>query len=598
MKDRALAALTVQLALALWAGNSPAENTDWTTDFERSGGLETPRYAETIQYCQRLAEASPWLRFTDFGESPQGRPLPLLIADRDGHFTPQAAHGAGKLIVLIQACIHAGEVCGKDAGLMLVRDMTVERRPPELPGDITLLLIPIFNVDGHERFGPFNRINQNGPKQMGWRTTAQNLNLNRDYLKADAPEMQAWLRLWQSWLPDFFVDIHSTDGADYQYPITYAVEIFGNLDSGLTGWLRDRYVPHMESVMADGGFPLSPYVVFRNWYDPRSGLMSWVARPRLSQGYVALQNRPGLLIEAHMLKDYATRVWATYAMLQHTLVFLSADHPQLWRQVRAADEQAAGSLTGQPLALRFEATSDSIILDFLGYAYQEINSKLTGGTWFRYSDRPETFQVAYYNVQRPVVQVMLPEAYIVPAEWAAVIERLDLHGVMVQRLPRPWSGEVRTYRFANPSWQEQPYEGRHPVNFEVEAIKQEREFPAGSAVVDMRQRAARVAAHILEPEGPDSFARWGFFDAVFQRSEYVEPYVIEKMARQMLDADPELRREFARKKARDEQFAGDPRAIRDWFYQRTPYYDARLNIYPVGLVDDRAVVDSLLVAAP
>ena len=206
------------------ATGSPPDAT-WLTDFEKSGGLRTPRYEATIAYCKKLAAASPQLLFTHFGTSPQGRPLPLLVADRQGNFTPERVRESDNLVVLVQACIHAGESCGKDAGLRLVRDLTVTGQYTDLLAGVTLLFIPIFNVDGHERFGPHNRINQNGPEEMGWRTTAQNLNLNRDFLKADAPEMQAWLNLFTAWLPDFFVDIHSTDGADFQYPITYGMEI-------------------------------------------------------------------------------------------------------------------------------------------------------------------------------------------------------------------------------------------------------------------------------------------------------------------------------------------------------------------------------------
>ena len=162
------------------------------TRFERSGGLETPRLAETMLECRALAKASSWVSETSFGKGPQGRELPLVIVDKDRHFDPSSAKASGKAIVMIQACIHAGECEGKDAGILFLRDLVVTKKFAPLLDRLTFLFIPIFNVDGHERFGAFNRINQNGPKEMGWRTNATNLNLNRDYLKADAPEMRAW----------------------------------------------------------------------------------------------------------------------------------------------------------------------------------------------------------------------------------------------------------------------------------------------------------------------------------------------------------------------------------------------------------------------
>ena len=192
-----------------------------TTHSERSGFRETPRLAETLADCRELAARSPWFRLTEFGRSPQGRPLALLILDRDRQFQP-AARSTGKAVLLIQACIHAGEPDGKDAGLLFLRDLVT--RQPELLEGLTILFLPVFNADGHERFGPHNRINQNGPAEMGWRSNARNLNLNRDYLKADTAEMRAWLQVARDWQPDFVVDCHLTDGADYQYPITYGID--------------------------------------------------------------------------------------------------------------------------------------------------------------------------------------------------------------------------------------------------------------------------------------------------------------------------------------------------------------------------------------
>ncbi len=292
-----ISAATIGLALSAVVSalppSAPAE--DWATYFERSGGKATPRYDETIAYCRRLAAASKWIEYTSFGTSPQGRDLPLLIIDKDGKFVPQERRK--KAVLLIQACIHAGESDGKDAGLMLARDIAITKKLEHLVDGVTVLFIPIFNVDGHERFGPFNRINQNGPEEMGWRVTAQNLNLNRDYLKADAPEMRAWLALFNQWLPDFFIDCHVTDGADYRYVVTYSLETRGNMASNLTEWTRDVYQERIEKMMADDGFPLSPYIFFKKRHDPESGLVSWVAGPRFSQGYTAVRNRPGLLID-------------------------------------------------------------------------------------------------------------------------------------------------------------------------------------------------------------------------------------------------------------------------------------------------------------
>jgi hypothetical protein len=334
--------------------------------------------------------------------------------------------------------------------------------------------------------------------------------------------------------------------------------------------------------------------MFRRWHDPTSGLRSMLAPPRLSQSYAAQQNRPGLLVETHMMKPYSVRVDATYRLLLHTLRTLDDQHAELRRTVREADERtASAAFRAEPFALTFEATGDSVMVDFLGVDFEEVESDLTGGTWFRYGDQPTTYRVPYYNRHEPVTTVRLPAAYVIPVEWTGVIERLALHGVALQRLAEPTVLDVRGYRFADASWRERPYEGRHPVGFETIATPGKRLFPAGSAVVAMDQRTARVAAHILEPEAPDSYVYWGFFDAVFSRVEYIESYVIEDLAHAMIAADPALADSLAAAKAADPAFAADPRAIREWFYRRTPYYDPMHNVYPVGLIDDAALLESL-----
>jgi hypothetical protein len=571
---------------------------DWETYYEKSGKVATPRYAETIDYCRRLDAASRWIRYTTFGKSPQGRDLPLLIASKHGVFTPEKAERSrrqGDVVVLVQAGIHSGEIEGKDAGLMLFRDIAVTGKYPELLDHVTVLFIPIFNVDGHERFSPYNRINQNGPEEMGWRTTANGLNLNRDYLKADAAETRAWLRLFNTWMPDFFVDCHTTDGADYQYVVTYIVDIFGNMAAPLTDWARDVYIGSIRETMAKSGFPMSPYVLLIEWPNPKSGMVAWVSTPRFSQGYTSIQNRPGVLIETHMLKEYSTRVDATYEMLRQTIDLVGRERGGLRKAILEADALSAGpELRKEPFPLRFTVDrAESVMIDFMGVECEEVKSDVSGGTWYRFSGEPRTLRIPYFAKQKITATADLPEAYIVPPEWTDVIDRLAFHGIESRRLASPATIEVHSYRFTNPRWQQNPYEGRHPVRFDLEPIVEKRTFPAGSVVVDMNQRRARVIAHILEPDGPDSYVQWGFFDSIFEQKEYADSYVMEKMAREMLEKDDALRTEFEKKKSSDPEFAKDPDRILNWFYQRTPYWDSRKDVYPVGKIVDRAVIDRL-----
>ena len=581
--------------LLAFAFNSKAQDNTLTTFYEKSGYKETPSYDETVAYCKQLDQASPFILYTTFGTSPQGRKLPLLIIDGEGQFDPASARRSGKLVLLVQTGIHPGEIDGKDAGLMFFRDLAIGQLFGTMPENLTILFIPIFNVDGHERFGPYNRINQDGPEEMGWRTTAQNLNLNRDFLKADSPEMQAWLKLYQQWLPDFFADIHVTDGADYQYASTYGLETYGNMDEGLTTWTNEQLIPNMEQSMDDAGYPMFPYIMFRRWHDPRSGLRSSAAGPRFSQGYTAAQNRIGLLVENHSLKDYKTRVSSTYELLHFLCGFLNDQAPAILDLNLAADFSTASAVFRKnPFPVNFTATKDSVMVDFRGVEYDVEKSDLTGGDWFIYHpDQPVTFKVPYFNQQVPSVMVQLPEAYIIPPEWSEVIEKIPLHGISYSVLDKPVTINVESYRFTKIEYGKSSYEGRLQVTPTFETYSEEKEFPAGSVIIPTSQRTARVIAHMLEPASPDSYLQWGFFNATFEMKEYFETYVMEEYARKMIIENPGLKEEFEKWKALNPEPAKDQWAQLEWFFVQSPWADSKRNVYPVGRILERSVLERI-----
>jgi hypothetical protein len=574
-----------------------SQNADWLTYYEKSGYNETPRYAETMAFCDRMDAASEWVTVKSFGKSAQGRSLPLVIIDKQGFSAPEQIHRSGKVLLLIQACIHPGECEGKDAGLMLIRDLVINKKYPELLDHISIIFIPIFNADGHERFGSYNRINQNGPKEMGWRVTANNLNLNRDFLKAETPEMQVWLRMFNKWMPDFFIDTHTTDGADYQYVLTYLMEVFGNMDDGLTQWCKSVFLPSMTSNMEKNGFPVFPYIEFRDWHNPKSGLESNVAPPMLSQGYTSLRNRPGLLLETHMLKPYKLRVSSTYECLLSSLGILNKEYSVFLSLVKKADEITAGKdFRDQDFPLHFETlTTDSTMVDFRGINYEEMKSELTGETWFKYGNEKIFFQLPCFSVNKPSVITKLPEAYIVPVEWKTVIDKLVLHGVKLSYLAKDTIIRIDTYKLSSPKWNTTSYEGHHALyEFETNMIRQDRLFCKGSAIVDMNQQQAKIIAHLLEPKGNGSLVYWNYFDAVLEQKEYAEHYVMEAMIPGMLKENPQLNDEFEKKKMEDTLFAKNPNMILNWFFSKTPYWDSRKDIYPVGKIYDRQLLYTLL----
>ncbi|MGH9916688.1 MAG: M14 family metallopeptidase, partial [Pyrinomonadaceae bacterium] len=371
---------------------SPPVPSEWQTLAERTNYRETPRYKETIEYARRLAASSPLIRYTIFGKSGEGRDLPLLIAAKDDHFTPAAAHKAGKAVILVQACIHPGESDGKDAGLALLRDIAITKTTPGLLDHVVLLFIPIYNTDGHERFGPYNRINQNGPAEMGWRTTGINLDLNRDYMKADAPETRGWLKLWTDWSPDLFIDCHVTDGADYAYNLTYHYLHDSTVPTLVLEWERTAFDSRIIPATEKDGNLISVYLEFRDNQDLIKGVEGFIPTPRYSTGYTPARNRPGLLIETHMLKDYQSRVRGTYDLLHQTLKEVNRDPQSLLRSVAQADQETVqmGSSydASRKLPLQSELTDKSNPLQFKGVEYKIEKSEISGTDRIIFGTKP------------------------------------------------------------------------------------------------------------------------------------------------------------------------------------------------------------------
>jgi len=338
--------ITVVLLLVALGTVAPAQKQiptssdapDWRTPAERSDYRTTPRYDETMVYARRVAAAAPGqVKVEVFGKTGEGRDLVDVVVSRDGVFDPEALHRAGRPILLIQNAIHAGEMDGKDSCLALLRDMIITKTQARLLERAVVVIIPIYNADGHERFGPYNRINQNGPEEMGWRVNATNLNLNRDYVKAESPETRAWLRLWNRWLPDFFVDDHVTDGADYQYDVTYELSTGAGNDQAIIDWQQKSVAPHLDQSVAAAGHVIGPLIFLKDDADPSKGIERFPSLPRFANGYVVLQNRPGMVVEMHMLKDYKTRVTGNYEILRALLEVMNRDAATLVRLNREAD---------------------------------------------------------------------------------------------------------------------------------------------------------------------------------------------------------------------------------------------------------------------
>ena len=573
---------------------------DWSTPSEKSGYRTTPNYEETMAYIRRVAAAAPrQVKIEQFGETAGGYPLYVVIVSKDGTFTPDAMHRSHTAVVLIQNGIHSGEIDGKDASLALLRDIVITKSQAKLIDRAVLLIIPVYNVDGHEHANRYNRINQNGPEVMGWRTNSENLNLNRDYMKAQTPETRAFLSLFNKWLPDFFFDNHVTDGADYQYDITYSVPHGPDQSPEITAWVSKSLFPYVDESVSKTGHVIGPYVDPVDGNDLAKGLRISQSTPRFSDGYLLLRNRPGMLVEMHMLKDYKTRVTGNYELMRATLEVVNRDADALIAMNRRADE-AMSRAAGREMVLRWTPTGETQPFNFRGYKYSITDSEISGDKWVQYSHDPVTMTIPMQSGMKVTRAVKLPAAYIVPSSWQEVIDVLKTHGLKMQTLAAPAAYDVEVYRCPAPQWMPRPFEGRHAATFSGQGIgdtsvpvetssqaycnaKTERvNFPKGSVIVPMNQPAGKVAAEWLEPEAPDSALTWGFFDPIFEQKEYGEGYVMEKVARDMIAKDPALKAEFDKRVQSDPEFAKNPAARLNWFYKRSPWWQEMDGKYPVG----------------
>jgi len=574
---------------------------DWRTPAEIDDYHTTPDYSTTVEYLERIAAAYPGtVRIENFGQTGEGRNLKIVIASKDGLFDPATIRASGRAILLVQNSIHAGEMDGKDACLALLRDIVRNPDRAKLLENVVLVFIPVYNIDGHERRSAYSRINQNGPALAGWRANATNLNLNRDYMKADAPETRALLPMLHRWMPDFFVDNHVTDGADFQYDVTFDLTVTPDVHPATAQWIRDSVSPELvRRVNAAGHLAFPGQIFLKDETDPSQGLTGHDNPPRFSTGLMILENRPGLLVELHMLKDYKTRVTGDYEVLRAVLEVMNRDSAVLIALNREADRAAAalGSEPAHrtPFPLCLENSGEMTQVSFRGYEFERGLSEISGTLAIRYGSKPWNVTLPMVAGARVAISVTPPVGYIIPPQWTHVIEVLELHGVTLQRTTGAWTGTVERYRCSGMRWSGEPFEGRYPIlrggnvertmgDFGTCTLSSEKvTFPARSAVILLNQRLSKVAIPWLEPEAPDSALRWGFFGPIFEQKETGDPYVLEKLAREEMVKNPSLKAEFEHRVRTDAKFGGDPSARLGFFYDRSPWWWAnRIGEYPVG----------------
>jgi Zinc carboxypeptidase len=543
---------------------------------ERSGWLKTGRYDEVITLCRDFAATYAGVTCDEIGRTLQHRPLLALAITR----------APGKPTLYIQAGIHAGEIEGKDAGFWFLRDLLDGKVAPGALAAINVVFVPVVNPDGHERFGPNNRPNQRGPEAMGMRTNASRMNLNRDFAKADSPEIAAVLGVIRATNPLALVDLHTTDGAKFEHDIAVMVGPFASRPDGLDELARTVETQVSNRLTKLGHLPLAFYPAFEVDDDPTSGFSIGEPPPRFSQSYAPTRSRLGILVETHSWRTYKERAQSTYHVLQALLERLKTD-AVAWHATITAAERSDQALRGRDLPIEWINGPHTTQLAFRGYAYERRTSDISGAPWIIYDEtRPQIWNIPLRDELLPSLSVRIPgEGYIIDGGFAALLTPLlDRHGIRYTRITAAQKVGVETFRATTVAF-DPPYEGRTRTKVTGAWARETRALDDGAVFVTLRQRNLRLIVQLLDPAGPDSVTRWGLLNSVFEKKEYMEAYVTEQVAREQLAKDPTLRARFDAEVAADPAIANNPAARLEWFYRRHPSWDERHNLLPIYRAD-------------
>jgi hypothetical protein len=568
----------------------------WATPAEVAGFTQTPAYDETIAFLKRLAEAYP--KFVELITLPEktdeGRAFIMAILSNDADRSIAGLKTSRKPLVYMQAGIHPGEANGKDAGLMLARDLAVNETQATLLDSVNILFVPTVNIDGDMQRGRFGRINQNGPDETGWRVNSRNLNLNRDFTKLDSPEIRNVAWVLQNYDPHFFIDSHSTDGLNYQYDVTYCHNGEG-WSTGANGWIERLMMPYVDDVLKSYGHIPNLCISMNDSEDISKGYYPYYSDlARFSVQYADARGIPGILVELHALKPYRQQVLGNYVLYKAILECVAA-HGEKLKALVASDRLARP----EKVTLTWkEAQGEPQYVEFKGVKFHRTHSDVTGDEIVLWTNEPCDYRVPVTPRITPDRIVDRPIQYVVPVQWHDVISRLEAHGIDMRRLDAPTAIDVTMYRLKGisvgnafepdrESADKIPsYEGRMLINGEAIAERRTVTYLPGSVVVDTNQRLGLLAMILLEPDSPDSFLRWGFFSATLTSAEAPEAYVLEPMAQRMLLESPALRAAFTAHLAANPAFAADRNARLNWFYEQTPFADSNGFVYPVGIVRD------------
>jgi dipeptidyl-peptidase-4 len=484
----------------LWAAIGRTDTPETSlpqTVAEKSDYKATSRYADVVDFCERLKKLSPLVRLGELGKSGEGRSLPLVILADPPLSTPEEAAKSGKLVVLAMANIHAGEVDGKEALLMLARDLATAKEKPLLK-DFVLVFAPIFNADGNERISKDNRRSQNGPAEgVGIRANAAGLDLNRDYIKLDSPEVRALVRFFNKWDPAIFIDCHTTNGSHHRFTMTYEGPVCPAGDGKLIDLVRDELLPDVSRRLEKRSGYHSFF--YGNFSRDRSRWETVPAIPRYGTHYYGLRNRIGILSESYTYASFRDRVLGSRDFVRSILEYAAENKDKVRTVLRDARKDK------DDIALRHRMKPLPRRSTILGFEEERKDGRNVA------TKTTKDYTVEYIGVAEPTLSVRRPYAYLIPASLGKVVENLQRHGIALEELREDIELDMEIYRIDKVSLKER-YQKRQLIEADATPRKITKRIAAGRIVVKTHQPLGTLVSYLLEPQAEDGLCAWGFFE--------------------------------------------------------------------------------------
>lgn len=543
-------------------------------------GNKTPTYPELIQIYKKWDADHKEIELYQMGGSDTEFPIYLVIINGAGDSLQTFQKAKAKTTVLVNNAIHAGEPDGVNACLLWMEEWIKKgKKTKDLP---LIAIIPAYNIGGMMNRSSFSRANQDGPEEYGFRGNAQNLDLNRDFIKMDSKNMQTFAKIYHGLDPDVFVDTHVSNGADYQYTLTLIHSMKERLAPGMDQLFSQKYIPYLTETLKKKGWDWSPYVETKE-ETPESGIQAFNDLPRYAQGYGTLFHALSVTVETHMLKPFPQRVQATKDYLD-LLFHWSQSNTLGIEDARQQAKLRAKSHVSGTFKFNYQLTEKKDSILFKGYDFGYKPSEISGKNRLFYDrSKPYTKYIPYYKTYQSHDSVRIPKGYIVSKEAVAIIERLRVNGIQFTEIDSSLIKKVHTIRIIDFESGTKPYEG-HYLHRKVKSMEQEEavRIPEGSIWISCDQDKLNFILSVLEPRCEDSYFAWNLLDSYIQEKEYFSAYVFEDEATEIMKNDPELAQRFSDKKKNDPEFAKNGDAQLFFVYQNSPNFEKRtFNKLPI-----------------